>query len=161
VLEPTFDGFRNYLHPAHTRSPETLLVERANLLNLTAVDMTALVGGLRALGANAKGTQYGVFTDRPGALTNDFFVNLLDMGTEWTASENRNGSSTQTYEGRDRASGEVKWTATAVDLIFGANDQLRAIAEVYGSSDGEEMLVRDFVAAWTKVMSNDRYDLAE
>jgi catalase-peroxidase len=122
--------------------------------------MTALVGGMRAIGANAKGTQYGVLTDRPGALTNDFFDNLLDMGTEWAASRNRNGSSTQTYEGRDRATGEAKWTATAVDLIFGANDQLRAIAEVYACDDAEAKFVHDFAAAWDKVMSLDRFDLA-
>jgi catalase-peroxidase len=160
VLEPTFDGFRNYLQAGQTLSPETLLVERANLLTLTAPEMTVLVGGMRALNANYKQSQLGVFTDRPETLTNDFFVNLVDMGTEWQASgSSGNGSSAQVYEGRDRATGELKWTATAVDLIFGANSQLRAIAEVYACDDGQEALVRDFVAAWDKVMSLDRFDL--
>jgi catalase-peroxidase len=159
VLEPTFDGFRNYIRGSHALSPETLLVERANLLSLTAPEMTALVGGLRVLDANHKQSRHGVFTDRQETLSNDFFVNLLDMGTEWRADSSRNGSSTQVYEGRDRASGDVKWTATAVDLIFGANDQLRAIAEVYAGDDGDELFVRDFVAAWDKVMSLDRFDL--
>ncbi len=159
VLEPTFDGFRNYLQAGQALSPETLLVERANLLALTAPEMTVLVGGMRALNANYKQSQLGVFTDRPEALTNDYFVNLLDMGTEWHASSG-NGSSAQVYEGRDRATGDLKWSATAVDLVFGSNDQLRAIAEVYGCDDGQESFVRDFVAAWDKVMSLDRFDLA-
>ncbi len=160
VLEPTADGFRNYLRGRQPMSPENMLVERANLLALTAPEMTALVGGLRVLNANHKQARHGVFTDRPETLTNDFFVNLLDMGTEWQASTAaRNGSSTQVYEGRDRASGEAKWTATAVDLVFGSNDQLRAIAEVYACEDGEAMFVRDFVAAWDKVMTLDRFDL--
>jgi catalase-peroxidase len=159
VLEPTFDGFRNYLQAGQALSPETLLVERANLLTLTAPEMTVLVGGMRALNANYKQSQLGVLTKRPEALTNDYFVNLLDMGTEWHASSG-NGSSAQVYEGRDRATGELKWSATAVDLVFGSNDQLRAIAEVYGSDDGEESFVRDFVTAWNKVMSLDRFDLA-
>ncbi len=158
VLEPTFDGFRNYLQAGQALSPETLLVERANLLNLTAPEMTVLVGGMRALNANYKQSQLGVLTDRPESLTNDFFVNLLDMDTEWHASSG-NGSSAQVYEGRDRGTGDLKWSATAVDLVFGSNDQLRAIAEVYGCDDGEESFVRDFVAAWEKVMSLDRFDL--
>jgi catalase-peroxidase len=161
VLEPTFDGFRNYIQTGQTLSPESLLVERANLLALTAPEMTVLVGGMRALNANYKQSQFGVFTDRPEALTNDFFVNLLDMDTEWQASgSSSNGSSAQVYEGRDRATGDLRWTATAVDLVFGSNDQLRAIAEVYACDDGQESFVRDFVAAWDKVMSLDRFDLA-
>jgi catalase-peroxidase len=161
VLEPTFDGFRNYIQAGQTLSPESLLVERANMLALTAPEMTALVGGMRALNANYKQSQFGVFTDRPETLTNDFFVNLLDMDTEWQASgSSSNGSSTQVYEGRDRATGDLKWTATAVDLVFGSNDELRAIAEVYACDDGQEGFVRDFVAAWDKVMSLDRFDLA-
>jgi catalase-peroxidase len=161
VLEPTFDGFRNYLKPGEPLSPETLLVERANLLTLTAPEMTVLVGGMRALGANYKGSSHGVFTDRPGALTNDFFVNLLDMSTEWQAgSPSSNGSGSHVYEGRDRASGDLRWTATAVDLVFGSNSQLRAIAEVYACDDGGERFVRDFVAAWDKVMNLDRFELA-
>jgi len=160
VLEPTFDGFRNYLQAGQALSPETLLVERANLLSLTAPEMTALVGGMRVLNANYRQSRHGVFTDRPETLTNDFFVNLLDMRTEWRPSS-ANGSATRVYEGRDRATGELRWTATAVDLVFGSNDQLRAIAETYGCSDGEELLVRDFVAAWDKVMSLDRFDLLD
>jgi catalase-peroxidase len=159
VLEPKFDGFRNYLQPGQPLSPENLLVERANLLALTAPEMTALVGGMRVLDANYKRSRHGVFTEHPQTLTNDFFVNLLDMGTEWQLSS-QNGSAARVYEGRDRRTGELRWTATAVDLVFGSNDQLRAIAEVYGSDDGEELLVRDFVAAWDKVMSLDRFDLA-
>ncbi|HET8976640.1 MAG TPA: catalase/peroxidase HPI [Solirubrobacteraceae bacterium] len=161
VLEPTFDGFRNYVQAGLQLSPETLLVERANLLRLTAPQMTVLVGGMRALNANHKQSQHGVFTERPETLTNDFFVNLLDMDTEWQASgASGNGSSTHVFEGRDRAGGEVKWTATAVDLVFGSNDQLRAIAEVYAADDAQAAFVRDFVAAWDKVMSLDRFDLA-
>jgi catalase-peroxidase len=161
VLEPMFDGFRNYVSADHALSPETLLVEKANMLTLTAPEMTVLVGGLRALNANYKQSSYGVFTDRPESLTNDFFVNLLDMGTEWQAANaSSNGSSTQVYEGRDRATGEVKWAATAVDLVFGSNSQLRAIAEFYGCDDAHEQFVRDFVAAWDKVMNLDRFDLA-
>jgi catalase-peroxidase len=160
VLEPTFDAFRNYLKAGHTLSPETLLVERANLLALTAPEMTVLVGGMRALNANYKQSQLGVFTERPETLTNDFFVNLLDMGTEWrTSGSSGNGSSAQLYEGCDRATGQRKWTATSVDLVFGWNSQLRAIAEVYACDDGQEPFVRDFVAAWDKVMSLDRFDL--
>jgi catalase-peroxidase len=155
VLQPTFDGFRNYVQAGEELSPETLLVERAFMLNLTAPEMTALVGGMRALNANSGQSKHGVFTERPGTLTNDFFVNLLDMSTEWKAS----GSDKNVYEGRDRATGAVKWTGTAVDLVFGYNSQLRAIAEVYGQEDSKEKFVRDFVAAWDKVMNNDRFDL--
>jgi catalase-peroxidase len=158
VLEPKFDGFRNYLQKGQNLSPEALLVERANLLNLTPAEMTVLVGGLRSLGANYKGSHHGVFTDRPQTLTNDFFVNLLSMDTEWQTSS-QNGSAARVYEGRDRTTGEVKFTATAVDLIFGANDQLRAIAEAYATDDAQETFVAHFVAAWDKVMSNDRFDL--
>jgi catalase-peroxidase len=155
VLEPRADGFRNYLRAGEKLSPETLLVDRAYLLNLSPPEMTVLVGGLRALNANSGGTALGVFTDRPGTLTNDFFVNLLDMGTGWSVS----GSAENVYEGRDRATGEPKWTATAVDLVFGSNSQLRALAEVYATDDAKEKFVRDFVAAWTKVMNLDRFDL--
>jgi catalase-peroxidase len=155
VLEPTADGFRNYLRPGEKLSPETLLLDRANLLTLTAPEMTVLIGGLRALNANAGGSALGVLTDRPEALTNDFFVNLLDMGTEWTVS-----SWEHVYDGRDRATGAIKWTATAVDLVFGSNSQLRALSEVYGADDAKEKFVHDFVAAWDKVMSLDRFDLA-
>ena len=155
VLEPTFDGFRNYVQAGEELSPETLLVERAFMLNLTAPEMTALVGGMRALNANSGQSKHGVLTKRPGTLTNDFFVNLLDMSTEWKAS----GSDKNVYEGRDRATGAVKWTGTAVDLVFGSNSQLRALAEVYAQEDSKEKFVRDFVAAWDKVMNNDRFDL--
>ena len=155
VLEPKADGFRNHLRPGEKLAPETLLLDRANLLTLTAPEMTVLVGGLRALGANVGGTAHGVLTDRPGVLSNDFFVNLLDIGTVWSTSE----ATEHVYDGRDRASGETRWTATAVDLVFGSHAQLRAIAEVYGAADGEKRLVRDFVAAWVKVMELDRFDL--
>jgi catalase-peroxidase len=161
VLEPVADGFRNYIQSGQTLSPETLLVERANLLTLTAPEMTVLVGGLRALNANAGQSQHGVFTDRPGTLTNDFFVNLLDMGTEWHAPGPSGNGSAPVFEGRDRATGEVRWTATAVDLVFGSHSQLRALAEVYASDDAKEAFVRQFVAAWDKVMSLDRFDLAQ
>jgi catalase-peroxidase len=156
VLEPTADGFRNYLRAGEKLSPETLLVDRAFMLNLTAPEMTVLVGGMRALSANYRRSPHGVLTDRPGTLTNDFFVNLLDMSTEWKTS----ASAENVYDGRDRATGEVRWTATAADLVLGSNSQLRAIAEVYASDDGEERLVRDFVAAWDKVMNLDRFDLS-
>jgi catalase-peroxidase len=156
VLEPAFDGFRNYLRPGEKLSPETLLVERAYLLSLSAPEMTVLVGGMRALNANSGQSAYGVFTDRPETLTNDFFVNLLDMGTEWKTS----ASSENVFEGHDRATGDVKWTGTAVDLVFGSHSQLRAIAEVYAQDDSKEKFVRDFVAAWDKVMNLDRFDLA-
>ena len=155
VLEPTFDGFRNYLQAGQPGQPEELLVERAELLTLTAPEMTALVGGLRVLNANTGGAAHGVFTDRPGALSNDFFVNLLDMDTEWSAS----AASPDVFEGRDRGSGQVKWTGTRVDLVFGSNSELRALAEVYGCDDAEPVFVRDFVAAWAKVMNLDRYDV--
>jgi catalase-peroxidase len=155
VLEPEADGFRNYLQAGEKLSPETLLVDRAYMLNLSAPEMTVLIGGLRALNANIGQLPHGVFTDRPGTLTTDFFTNLLDMGTEWKAS----GSTENVYEGRDRATGDVKWTATAVDLVFGSNSQLRAIAEVYACDDAGDRFVRDFVAAWNKVMTLDRFDL--
>ena len=156
VLEPEADGFRNYLRAGDKLPPEQRLVDRAFLLTLTAPEMAVLVGGLRALNANVGQTPHGVFTDRPETLTNDFFVNLLDMGTEWRAS----ASAENVFEGRDRASGDVKWTATAVDLVFGSNSQLRAIAEVYACDDAKEQFVHDFVAAWDKVMNLDRFDLA-
>jgi catalase-peroxidase len=155
VLEPTADGFRNYVAADEKLSPETLLLDRAYMLTLTAPQMTALIGGMRALNANVGQARHGVFTDRPEALTNDFFVNLLDMRTQWQ----RSSSAEDVYEGRDRATGQVKWTATAVDLVFGAHAQLRALSEVYASSDGREKFVRDFVAAWNKVMNLDRFDL--
>jgi catalase-peroxidase len=154
VLEPTADGFRNYLRPGEKLSPETMLVERAYFLTLTAPEMAVLVGGLRALNANSGHTRHGVFTDRPETLTNDFFVNLLDMGTEWKVSE----TAENVYEGRDRATGDVKWTATAADLVFGSNSQLRAVAEAYATDDAKEKFVHDFVAAWDKVMNLDRFD---
>ena len=140
VLEPTFDGFRNYLKAGEQRSPETLLVERANLLNLTTPETAVLVAGLRALNANHRQSPHGVLTDRPGTLTNDFFVNLLSMATEWSPAS-QNGSSARVYEGRDRASGELRWTATAVDLMFGSNSELRAVAEAYASDDARETFV--------------------
>ncbi|HET9141933.1 MAG TPA: catalase/peroxidase HPI [Actinophytocola sp.] len=154
ALEPTADGFRNYLGPGNRLPAEHLLVDRANLLNLTAPEMTVLVGGLRVLGANSGRSPLGVLTATPGALTNDFFVNLLDMGTTWTA-----GPGEQTFEGRDRATGALRWTASRVDLVFGSNSQLRALAEVYASDDAKAKFVHDFVAAWHKVMNLDRYDL--
>jgi catalase-peroxidase len=151
VLEPQADGFRNYAKNG-SGSAEAL-VEKAYMLNLTAPEMTALVGGMRVLNANTGGSQNGVFTDNPGSLSNDFFVNLLDMSTQWSSAGNG------VYEGRDD-SGNVKWTATEVDLVFGSNSELRALAEVYGCDDGAAAFVSDFVAAWDKVMNNDRYDLA-
>ena len=155
VLEPTSDGFRNYLAPGQMHPAEFLLVDRANLLTLSAPEMTVLVGGLRAIGANADGSSTGVLTDRPGALTNDFFVNLLDMGTEWTATSDTE----EAFEGRDRATGAVRWTGSRVDLVFGSNSQLRAVAEVYASADATQKFVDDFTAAWVKVMELDRFDL--
>jgi len=155
VLEPRADGFRNYLRPGEKRLPEALLVDRAYLLDLTAPEMTVLVGGLRSLGANVGGSPHGVLTDRPGVLTNDFFVNLLAPGTRWKAS----ATDENAYEIHDVATDQLKWTATAVDLIFGSNSQLRALAEVYASQDAQEKFVTDFVAAWTKVMELDRFDL--
>ena len=154
VLEPAADGFRNYLKAAYT-SPEEMLVDRAQLLTLTAPEMTVLVGGMRVLNANFGQSPHGVFTKRPETLTNDFFVNLLDMGTEWKATS----EAEDVFEGRDRATGELKWTGTRVDLIFGSHSQLRALAEVYACDDSKEKFVKDFVAAWTKVMNLDRYDL--
>jgi catalase-peroxidase len=155
VLEPTADGFRNYLKTEYTLPAEELLVDRAQLLTLTAPEMTVLVGGLRVLDANTGQSKHGVFTDRPGTLSNDFFVNLLDMSTEWRPSAEGHG----VYEGRDRATGELKWTGTRVDLIFGSNSQLRALAEVYACDDAQETFVNEFVAAWNKVMNLDRFDL--
>jgi catalase-peroxidase len=155
VLEPDADGFRNYLRPGEKLPPEVLLLDRANLLTLTAPEMTVLVAGMRALNANSGQTQHGVFTDRPEVLTNDFFLNLLDMGTEWKTSE----STENVYEGRDRKTGDVRWTGTAADLVFGAHSQLRGIAEFYATDDAKEIFVRDFVAAWDKVMNLDRFDL--
>jgi catalase-peroxidase len=155
VLEPMADGFRNYMRVESAIPAEALLVDRAQLLTLTAPEMTVLVGGLRVLGANHGNTKHGVFTNRPGTLTNDFFVNLLDMRTSWKATSDEKNL----YEAKDAATGKVEWTGTRVDLIFGSNSQLRAIAEVYGSSDAREKFARDFVAAWTRVMDLDRYDL--
>ena len=155
VLEPRADGFRNYVRPGEKAPLEQLLVERAYLLGVTAPELTVLIGGLRALGANHGGSKHGVFTDKPGALTNDFFVNLLDMGTEWKASE----TAENVYEGRDRVSGALKWTATPNDLVFGSNSVLRALVEVYAQDDAQGKFVEDFVAAWVKVMNNDRFDL--
>lgn len=155
VLEPRADGFRNYIHGKLKLSPETLLLDRANLLKLTAPEMTVLIGGMRALDTNYQQTRHGVLTEKPGMLTNDFFVNLLDMDTEWSAAQSG------VYEGRHRSTGKTKWTATAVDLVFGYHSQLRALAEVYASDDAKEKFVRDFAAAWGKVMNLDRYDLPE
>jgi catalase-peroxidase len=155
VMEPVADGFRNYLRSGQVLSAEELLVDRAQLLTLTAPEMTVLIGGLRALNANFGQTKHGVFTNRPETLTNDFFVNLLDMKTQWQP----NGAE-GVYEGRDRATGKTKWTATRVDLVFGSHSQLRALAEVYASNDSKEAFVKDFAAAWNKVMNLDRYDLA-
>ena len=155
VLEPKADGFRNYLRRQNGTSPEELLVDKAQLLKLSAPEMAVLVAGMRALDTNYGGAKHGVFTDKPGTLTNDFFVNLLDMNTEW-----RPSSTEGVYEGVDRKSGKVKWTGTRVDLIFGSHSQLRALAEVYGCSDSKEAFAKDFAAAWGKVMNNDRYDLA-
>jgi catalase-peroxidase len=155
VLEPVADGFRNYLRKEHEGSAAELLVDRANLLTLTAPELTVLVGGLRALNANVGQSKHGVFTKRPETLTNDFFVNLLDMSTKWQKSVTDGA----VLEGRDRDTGELKWTGTVADLVFGSNSQLRALAEVYASADAQQVFVRDFVAAWTKVMNLDRFDL--
>jgi catalase-peroxidase len=155
-LEPAADGFRNYLKGRYSVPAEALLIDKAQLLTLTAPEMTVLIGGMRVLNANAGQSQHGVFTQRPEALTNDFFVNLLDMRTEWKAvSDDKN-----VFEGRDRKTGELKWTGTRADLVFGSNSQLRALAEVYASSDAQEKFVGDFVATWNKVMNLDRFDLA-
>jgi len=156
VLEPQADGFRNFVKGRFSVSAEEMLVDKAQLLTLSAPEMTALVGGMRVLGANTGQTRHGVFTQRPGALTNDFFINLLDMGTAWTPTS----KDTDMFEGRDRQTGQVKWTGTRVDLVFGSNSQLRALAEVYACADAQQKFVRDFVAAWTKVMNLDRFDLA-
>jgi catalase-peroxidase len=155
VLEPKADGFRNYVRKGMESCAAELLLDKAQLLTLTAPEMTALIGGLRVLGANSGGSKNGVFTKRPETLTNDFFVNLLDMGTKWQKS-----TTDGVLEGRDRKTGELKWTGTVVDLVFGSNSQLRALAEVYASSDAEKKFVKDFAAAWTKVMNLDRFDLA-
>jgi catalase-peroxidase len=155
VMEPTADGFRNYLRSGQNLSAEELLLDRAQLLTRTAPEMTVLVGGLRALNVNFGQTKHGVFTNRPETLTNDFFVNLLDMNTKWEPS-----STEGEYEGRDRATGKIKWTGTRVDLVFGSHSQLRALAEVYASDDSKQAFVKDFAAAWNKVMNLDRYDLA-
>ena len=154
-LEPRADGFRNYMQSHSNRAAEELLVDKANLLTLTAPEMTVLVGGLRVLGANHGQSSHGVFTTAPGKLTNDFFVNLLDMSTKWRKS----AADENVFEGLDRKTNEVKWTGSRVDLVFGSNSQLRAIAEVYGSSDAKKKFVEDFVAAWGKVMNLDRFDL--
>ncbi|MGE0865330.1 MAG: peroxidase family protein, partial [Vicinamibacterales bacterium] len=154
-LEPTADGFRNYYRAGQRLSPAESLIDRASLLTLSAPEMTVLVGGMRVLNANAGQAAHGVFTSRPGTLSNEFFVNLLDMSTKWTKAASSEGL----YEGVDRATGKVKWTATPVDLAFGSNSELRALAEVYASDDAKEKFVRDFVAAWTKVMNLDRFDL--
>jgi catalase-peroxidase len=156
-LEPTADGFRNYLQGDHGISPEELLLDRAQLLTLGAPEMAVLLGGMRVLNANHGGSPDGVFTKRPGTLTNDFFVNLLDLGTKWEAVT----PDEMEFIGRDRRTGEKKWTATRVDLIFGSNSQLRAIAEIYGGADAETKFVRDFVRAWDKVMMLDRFDLPQ
>jgi len=156
VLEPLTDGFRNYVKGKYSVSAEEMLIDKAQLLTLTAPEMAVLVGGMRVLGTNVGGSKHGVFTGRAKALTNDFFVNLLDMGTEWKAVS----KDADVFEGRDRKTGQVKWTGTRVDLIFGSDSQLRALAEVYGSSDARQKFVEDFVAAWTKVMNLDRFDLA-
>ncbi|ESP62898.1 Catalase / Peroxidase [Smithella sp. ME-1] len=156
LLEPKADGFRNYQKARYAVSAEELLVDKAQLLTLTAPEMTVLVGGMRVLNTNVGQTRYGVFTERPEALTNDFFVNLLNMGTEWKAVSEAG----DVFEGYDRKTGKQKWTATRVDLIFGSNSRLRAVAEVYGSADAQKKFITDFVAAWIKVMNLDRFDLA-
>lgn len=154
-LEPAADGFRNYEKAKFSVPAEEMLVDKAQLLTLTAPEMTALVGGLRVLGANYDGSKHGVFTDRVGKLTNDFFVNLLDMGTEWKPLSDQRDE----WEGHDRKTGKPKWTATRVDLVFGSNSILRALAEVYGTADGQKKFIHDFIAAWDKVMNLDRFDL--
>ena len=155
VLEPMADGFRNYLKTKYTFTTEELLIDKAQMLTLTAPEMTALVGGMRVMGTNYDGSKHGVFTKNVGALSNDYFVNLLDINNKWQAIDD----SQEIFEGRDRKTGNVNWTATRADLIFGSNSELRAIAEVYGSSDAKEKFVNDFIAAWVKVMNLDRYDL--
>jgi len=153
TLEPVADGFRNYFKGPASVPVEALLVDKAQQLTLTAPELTVLMGGLRVLGANASGSKHGAFTDRPGTLSTDFFVNLLDMGTQWMPAGG-------VYEGKDRKTGQPKWTGTRVDLVFGSNSVLRALAEVYASADAKEKFVKDFIAAWTKVMNLDRFDLA-
>ena len=155
VLEPIADGFRNYLRENYIFTTEELLVDKAQLLTLTAPEMTVLLGGMRVLNTNYDNSQHGVFTDSPGVLTNDFFVNLLDMNTEWKAKAN----SSEEFEGRNRQTGKLEWTATRADLIFGSNSELRALAEVYASDDAKEKFINDFVLAWNKVMNLDRFDL--
>jgi catalase-peroxidase len=155
LLEPAADGFRNYLKPHHSASAEALLVDKAQLLTLTAPEMTVLVGGMRALNTNYDNSKNGVFTSKPGVLSNDYFLNILDMGITWSSTSDEQNL----FEGRDRKTGAVKWTGTRVDLIFGSNSELRAIAEVYGCSDSKEKFVKDFVATWAKVMDLDRFDL--
>jgi catalase-peroxidase len=155
VLEPTADGFRNYLGKGNRLPAEYLLIDKANLLTLSAPELTVLIGGLRVLGANCQGSPLGVFTSTPGSLTNDFFVNLLDMGTTWEPTS----EDAETFEGRDSATGELKWTGSRVDLVFGSNSELRALAEVYASDDAQEKFVHDFVGAWDKVMNLDRFDV--
>jgi catalase-peroxidase len=159
AMEPAADGFRNYRRSKQRLSPEEQLVDKAQLLRLTAPELTVLVGGLRVLGANAANSKHGVFTQKPGSLTNDFFVNLLDMNTKWDRSNSSNGSG-DIFEGRDRKTNDVKWTATRVDLVFGSHSQLRALAEVYASSDAKEKFVKDFAAAWSRVMNADRFEIA-
>jgi catalase-peroxidase len=155
VLEPIADGFRNYQKTRYTVSTEELLIDKAQLLTLSAPEMTVLVGGMRVLGTNYDGSQYGVFTENVGSLTNDFFVNILDLRTKWSAINDAQ----DVFEGKDRTTGQVKWTGTRADLIFGSNTELRAIAEVYGCNDSKDKFVQDFVAAWTKVMNLDRFDI--
>ena len=156
VLEPKVDGFRNYIQDGQLHSSAELLIDKAHMLNLSAPEMTVLVGGLRVLGANTANSSNGVFTHNPGTLNNDFFVNLIDLKTEWVKSS----ESDNIFEGRDRVNGKVKWKGTSVDLVFGSNSQLRAISEVYASNDGKKAFATDFVAAWSKVMNNDRFDVA-
>jgi catalase-peroxidase len=156
VLEPVADGFRNYKQGRVGAATEALLIDKAQLLTLTAPEMTALIGGMRVLGANHDGSKHGVFTEKVGTLTNDFFVNLLDMNTVWTPADKE----AETFEGKDRKTGKLKWTGTRNDLVFGSNSILRAYAEVYASADGQDKFVKDFVAAWVKVMNLDRFDLA-
>ena len=155
VLEPMADGFRNYIKTQYTVPTEALLVDKAQLLTLTAPEMTVLVGGMRALGANYDGSKHGIFTAQNNKLSNDFFVNLLDMSTAWSAMDDKK----EVFEGKDRTSGATKYTATRADLIFGSNSELRALAEVYAQTDNQEKFVKDFIAAWTKVMNLDRFDL--
>ena len=156
MLKPTADGFRNYFEKSNEKSPPEMLVDKASMLNLTVPEMTVLVGGMRTLNANFGQTDYGVFTNKPGILTNDFFINLLDMSTVWKKSATSEGN----YEGYDRVSGNKKWEATSVDLIFGSNSELRAVAEAYATKGSEEKFVNDFVNAWVKVMQLDRFDLS-